>query len=88
MLNKQGILFNPAQDFYDRDEGDWAWFDIPVTDDGIEFHDRTITIDQEVWYINAFSFHPELGLAMLDEVVEVNNYHQQLIAQFFDDYVC
>ncbi|XP_046648840.1 CD109 antigen-like [Daphnia pulicaria] len=56
-------------DFYDWLDGDWAWFDVPTTDDGIEFHDREVAADDDSWYINAFSFHPELGFAMLDEVV-------------------
>uniref|UniRef100_A0A0P5S381 Macroglobulin complement-related protein n=1 Tax=Daphnia magna TaxID=35525 RepID=A0A0P5S381_9CRUS len=56
-------------DFYDWLDGDWAWYDIPTTDDGIEFHDRGIAATDETWYINAFSFHPELGFSMLDEDV-------------------
>ena len=59
------------QDFYDWLDGDWAWYDTPTTDDGIEFHDREVAVDDEMWYINAFSFHPELGFAMLDEVAVV-----------------
>ncbi len=59
------------QDYYDWLDGDWAWYDIPMTDDGIEFHDRTVAATNEVWYINAFSFHAELGFTMLDDVVEV-----------------
>ncbi len=52
-------------------DGDWAWYDIPVTDDGIEYYDRSVAATNEVWYINAFSFHAELGFAILDDVVEV-----------------
>lgn len=52
-------------------DGDWAWYDIPMTDDGIEFHDRGIALTDETWYINAFSYHPELGFSMLDDVVDV-----------------
>jgi hypothetical protein len=55
-------------------DGDWAWFDVPTTDDGIEFHDREVAADDDSWYINAFSFHPELGFAMLDEVVVVRTF--------------
>jgi hypothetical protein len=44
---------------------------VPTTDDGIEFHDREVAATDEIWYINAFSFHPELGFAMLDEVIVV-----------------
>jgi hypothetical protein len=59
------------QDFYDWLDGDWAWYDIPTTDDGIEFHDRGIAATDEIWYINAFSFHPEFGFSMMDQAVEV-----------------
>jgi hypothetical protein len=52
-------------------DGDWAWYDTPTTYDGIEFHDRVVAVDDEFWYINAFSFHPELGFAMLDQVAVV-----------------
>lgn len=59
------------QDYYDWMDGDWAWYDVPVTDDGIEYYDRSVAATNEVWYINAFSFHAELGFAILDNVVEV-----------------
>ena len=51
-------------------DGDWAWYDMQTTDDGIEFHDRAVAPANEVWYLNAFSVHPELGLSILDQVVE------------------
>ncbi len=41
------------------------------TDDGVEFHDRAIAATDESWFINAFSYHPELGFSMLDEVIVV-----------------
>lgn len=59
------------QDFYDWLDGDWAWFDIPTTDDGIEFNDREVTVTDEIWHLNAFSFHPEFGFSMLEETVVV-----------------
>ena len=60
-----------TQDFYDKEEGDWAWYDIPIVDDGVEFHDRHVTQTEESWYINAFSFHPQLGFTMLQDTIEV-----------------
>lgn len=63
--------YSNNQDYYDWMDGDWAWYDIPVTDDGIEYYDRSVAATNEVWYINAFSFHAELGFAILDDVVEV-----------------
>ena len=59
------------QDFYDWLDGDWAWYDIPTTDDGIEFHDRALVVTDEIWFVNAFSFHPELGFSMMEEDVVV-----------------
>nr|CAH0098524.1 unnamed protein product [Daphnia galeata] len=59
-------------DFYDWLDGDWAWYDIPTTDDGIEFYDRGIAATDETWLINVFSFHLELGFSMMDEVVAVS----------------
>jgi CD109 antigen len=44
---------------------------VPTTDDGIEFHDREVAADDKSWYINAFSFHPEFGFSMMDEVIVV-----------------
>ena len=64
---------NRAHDFYDWEEGDWAWYDIPLTDDGEEFHDRPVPPTIEMWYINAFSFHPDLGFSILDGVVEYDS---------------
>ena len=61
---------NRYHDFYDWLDGDWAWYDVPTTDDGIEFHDRPVAPTNDVWYLNAFSMHAELGLAILDQVVE------------------
>lgn len=52
-------------------DGDWAWYDIPMTDDGIEFHDKPVAQTNEMWYINAFSFHAQLGFSIIDQVVEV-----------------
>ena len=59
-----------SKDFYDWLDGDWAWYDIPIIDDGIEFSDRPVAVTNEMWYINAFSVHPQLGFSMLDDVVE------------------
>ncbi|XP_059351436.1 CD109 antigen-like [Daphnia carinata] len=62
-------VFWMMTDFYDWLDGDWAWFDIPTTDDGVEFSDREVTVTDEIWHLNAFSFHPELGFSMLEETV-------------------
>ena len=61
---------NRYHDFYDWLDGDWAWYEIPITDDGEEFHDQPVPATNEAWYINGFSFHAELGFSMLEEVVE------------------
>lgn len=58
------------QDYFDWLDGGWAWYEIPTTDDGFEFHDRPVTPADEVWFVNGFSFHAEHGFAILDEVVE------------------
>jgi len=60
-----------SQDFYDWLDGDWAWFDIPVTDDGFDFNDRSVALTNELWFLTAFTFHRELGFAIVDDVVEV-----------------
>lgn len=60
-----------TQDFYDWMDGDWAWYDIPVTDDGYDFNDRSVALTNEVWFLTAFTFHRELGFAVIDDVVEV-----------------
>jgi hypothetical protein len=54
-------------------DGDWAWFDIPVTDDGFDLNDRPVALTNELWFlINAFTFHHrELGFTVLEEFVEV-----------------
>ena len=59
------------QDFFDWADGDWAWYDIPITNEREEYHDREVAQTDETWYINAFSFHPELGLAILPDPLEV-----------------
>lgn len=66
-------LYIIVQDFYDWLDGDWARYDIPITDDGEEFHDCPVPMTNEAWYFNAFSFHPELGFSMLEHVIEVNS---------------
>uniref|UniRef100_A0A0P4XT60 Macroglobulin complement-related protein n=1 Tax=Daphnia magna TaxID=35525 RepID=A0A0P4XT60_9CRUS len=63
------LRWSRNHDFYDWLDGDWAWFDIPTTDDGIEFNDREVTVTDEIWHLNAFSFHPEFGFSMLEETV-------------------
>lgn len=57
-------------DFFDWGDGDWAWYDIPITNEREEYHDRAVAQTDETWYINGFSFHPELGLSILPEPVE------------------
>uniref|UniRef100_A0A0P5Q059 Macroglobulin complement-related protein n=1 Tax=Daphnia magna TaxID=35525 RepID=A0A0P5Q059_9CRUS len=61
---------NRFHDFYDWMDGDWAWYDIPVTDDGYDFNDRSVALTNEVWFLTAFTFHRELGFAVIDDVVE------------------
>jgi len=64
-------------DFFDWGDGDWAWYDIPITNEREEYHDRAVAQTDETWYINGFSFHPELGLSILPEPVEVIASSQQ-----------
>jgi hypothetical protein len=39
-----------------------------------------------MWYINAFSFHPELGFAMLDEVAAVRTIFDYGCYYFLEGY--
>lgn len=59
------------QDFYDWLESDWTWNDIPMVDDDYDDAHPAVPQTDEVWHINAFGFHPEMGFAILEEEIEV-----------------
>ena len=40
-----------------------------VDDDYDDAHPSVPQVD-EIWYINAFGFHPEMGFAVLEEEIE------------------
>jgi hypothetical protein len=51
-----------------------------VTDDGFDFNDRSVALTNEVWFLTAFTFHRELGFAVIDDVIEVRfNQHSNAI---------
>lgn len=63
-------------------DGDWAWYDIPVTDDGFDFNDRPVALTNEVWFLTAFTFHREMGFAIVDDVIEVNRAILNILCKF------
>ena len=60
------------KDHFDPRDGDWIWHDIPMSDDGFEFQDTKAPPVNEVWYISAFSMHPELGLSIVEKSIRVS----------------
>ncbi|KAK2725026.1 hypothetical protein QYM36_001471, partial [Artemia franciscana] len=61
---------NRHSDFYDPADGDWLWYDIPVSDDGIEFAVKGVAKADDTWFAEGFSVHPEHGLAFMDGLAE------------------